>query len=261
MPLEPLEQVVVERDVGAAEAVDALLGIANQEQLARCEADVTPVGRKRQSVALVGAEIEGDFGLQRIGVLKLVHEDAPVAPLSRMSDRWLVAQQVARPRQQVLKRSYAVRLALAHAIQHELAQKHEYAGERCRAVGREDSADFVVRVLQDLPGHPTRQAAVGQLAPAPWIAASGIQPAERNERGQRFVFRLGGHETSCGQLGGVDDLQQRVSRSVQRILRPGRKLQQPGTHCMGDGQRRRRLGRTPGRLCVQQIVLAFERRR
>ena len=63
--------------VGAPEAVDRLLRIADHEQLAGR-------GRRLAPVALGGVgrgEQQEDLGLQRVGVLELVDEDALVEPL------------------------------------------------------------------------------------------------------------------------------------------------------------------------------------
>src|SRR5665647_3391690 len=73
---QPLH-LVVEGDVGAPEAVDGLLGIADHEELARLEDHVAPVGGQR----LAFAEQEDDLGLQRIGVLELVDQQVPEALL------------------------------------------------------------------------------------------------------------------------------------------------------------------------------------
>ena len=66
------------RDVGAAEAVDRLLGIADQEQRARAKRECRPVG----AIAVprrLAAEAPEYLGLQRVGVLELVDEDVAEA--------------------------------------------------------------------------------------------------------------------------------------------------------------------------------------
>ncbi len=59
---------VVGRDVGAAEAVDGLLGIADQGEGAAAEADLVPARGGGPALA----EVEDDLGLQGVGVLELV---------------------------------------------------------------------------------------------------------------------------------------------------------------------------------------------
>ena len=63
--------LLVERDVGAAEAVDRLLRIADQEELAGRRPHAPPVALG----GIVGGEEEQQLGLQRIGVLELVDEE------------------------------------------------------------------------------------------------------------------------------------------------------------------------------------------
>ena len=75
---EPLH-LVVHADVGAPEAVDGLLGVADHEQLAGLEHHVAPVVRP----GLALAEEEDDLRLQRVGVLELVDEQVAEARLQR----------------------------------------------------------------------------------------------------------------------------------------------------------------------------------
>ena len=69
---QALLDLLVERDVGAPEAVDRLLRIADQEQLARAPA---PRARQSRCAGIVGDEQHQDLGLQRVGVLELVDEE------------------------------------------------------------------------------------------------------------------------------------------------------------------------------------------
>ena len=69
--------LLVDADVGAAEAIDRLLRIADDEQFAGHQAQRRPVafgGLRR-----LGRQVPGDLRLQRVGVLELVDED-PVEP-------------------------------------------------------------------------------------------------------------------------------------------------------------------------------------
>ena len=99
--LDEALRLLVDRDVGAAEAVDRLLGVADDEELARLQAAAAPVGRGLP-LRVLGQE-ERDLGLQRVGVLELVHQDEVEAPLevAAHGDRGL--QDVARAEEEVLE--------------------------------------------------------------------------------------------------------------------------------------------------------------
>ncbi len=86
--------LLVDRDVGAAEAVDALLGVADDEELAGLR------GGRRASPwpwarLLVLGQEEGDLGLQGVGVLELVDQDVVEALLEVAADREVSGQDVA----------------------------------------------------------------------------------------------------------------------------------------------------------------------
>ena len=112
--LDPAADLAIDGDVGAAEAVDRLLGIADDEEAAGLRLRLAPVGLAR----IVGGEEQEDLGLQRIGVLELVDEDALEAALEALAHAPVVAHQVARDEQQIEKIERAVlRLHLAIALQ------------------------------------------------------------------------------------------------------------------------------------------------
>ena len=73
-------------DVGAAETVDGLLGIADDEQPAGERAEPSPcrsagaIGRGLVGIVGIGGETDGDLELDRVGVLELV-EEHPLVPL------------------------------------------------------------------------------------------------------------------------------------------------------------------------------------
>ena len=94
---EPIADLAIDADVGAAEAVDRLLRIADDEQLARPRPGASPV---RLGV-VVGGEQQQDLGLQRIGVLELVDEDVLEARLEAPADAGVVAHEIARAEQQI----------------------------------------------------------------------------------------------------------------------------------------------------------------
>ena len=68
---EPLLYLLVERHVRAAETIDGLLGISDEEQLARHWTGCAPIRHAR----IVCREQEQDLGLDGIGVLKFVDEE------------------------------------------------------------------------------------------------------------------------------------------------------------------------------------------
>ena len=78
-------RLVVDRDVGAAEAVDGLLGVADDEELAGLQAAAAPVFR-RLPFRVLGQE-ERELRLEGVGVLELVHEDVVEAPLEVAAHR------------------------------------------------------------------------------------------------------------------------------------------------------------------------------
>ena len=94
---ELLAHRLVDADVGAAEPVDRLLGVADDEQLARRGPDGAPVGLVR----IVRREQQQDLGLQRIGVLELVDEQVREPLLERRAHVAAVAHDVARAHEQV----------------------------------------------------------------------------------------------------------------------------------------------------------------
>ena len=74
-------------------------------------------GMSRQSVGSgvvgIGRQVEDDLGLERVGVLELVDEDPLIPLLGASAHLRVVAQQVARPGEQVLERGHAVCAARA----------------------------------------------------------------------------------------------------------------------------------------------------
>ncbi len=94
---ENLFHVLVERNVGAAKSVNRLLGIADDEQLARPGLNLHPV----RLGGIRGREQEQNFGLQRIGVLELIDENVRESILQFRAYRRIVANQVARDQQQI----------------------------------------------------------------------------------------------------------------------------------------------------------------
>ena len=87
---EALTDAMEEAGVGAAEAIDGLLRVAHHVELARRGLHLAPV-----ALGGVGcSEQKQDFGLERVGVLEFVDEDALIDALE-ICARTIVAEQVA----------------------------------------------------------------------------------------------------------------------------------------------------------------------
>ena len=110
---EPLADLAVDADVGAAEPVDRLLRIADDEQASGHRDDRAPVGL----VGIGGGEQQQDLRLQRIGVLELVDEDVREARLEAAADGRVAADEIARLEEQIEKVERAgARLQLLVAV-------------------------------------------------------------------------------------------------------------------------------------------------
>ena len=92
---------MIDADVGPPEAVDGLLRVADNEELAPLEAQPGPVALLRL-VRRRGEEPD-DLHLERVSVLEFVDEDTVEASLGATADLRVVAQEVTRPRQQVVE--------------------------------------------------------------------------------------------------------------------------------------------------------------
>ena len=99
---ERLPRPDVGRYVGAAEAVDRLLGVAHEEERARAERERcrvvgVAIGRR------LAAEAPEDFCLERVGVLELVDKDVAEALGQRPAHLVMIAQQVAGGEDQIVE--------------------------------------------------------------------------------------------------------------------------------------------------------------
>ena len=112
---------------GAAEAIDGLLGVADQEERARTDLETSPLGRCRISWGLA-AQAPEDLRLQRIGVLELVDEDVGETRGERPAHRLVIAQQVARGEEQVVEvEQRGGALVVPEALRDRLHELHELA--------------------------------------------------------------------------------------------------------------------------------------
>ena len=111
---------VVDGDVGAPEAVDRLLRVADDGQAARPRPQLEPVLAR----LVVARDAERDVGLHRVGVLELVDEDDREAAAEVVARLGALGEQVARPLEQVVE----VRCSLGAALR--LVAGDELLGER-----------------------------------------------------------------------------------------------------------------------------------
>ena len=103
---EALTNDVVDVDVCPAEAVDRLFRVAHDEQRAGPQRNLPPIRRPRERVAAdvglaVLREPEDDLGLDRIGVLELVHEQMPELLLQRRAHADVLAENAGREVEEV----------------------------------------------------------------------------------------------------------------------------------------------------------------
>src|SRR5206468_6232444 len=89
---QELVHISINRHIGAAEPVNRLLRVADDEELAGNRLRVFPLGDRW----IGGRQQHDDLGLQRIGVLKLVDEDALEPLLKARSDSLIALNQVSR---------------------------------------------------------------------------------------------------------------------------------------------------------------------
>ena len=151
-------------DVGAPEAVDRLLRIADDEQLAGHGRDAPPVALGR----IVGGQQQQDLGLQRIGVLELVDEQMREARWNAARTRGCADEQVARAQQQVdeIERAGALLqlLVAVDDVAQLLVQQRREIGSRRRAETRRARASAL-----RTPAHTASRvtpAPIGALAAA-----------------------------------------------------------------------------------------------
>ena len=122
--LEVLRGVPVGFDIRAAEPVDRLLGVADQQQPPGLRNDRSPVS----FASLRGAQAVHDLHLERVGVLELVHgEQAKPRPKVRAGRAELRSRSLAKSRRS--SKSMSPRRRFSSAI----APKKPVSGSRSRA--------------------------------------------------------------------------------------------------------------------------------
>jgi hypothetical protein len=232
---------LVRADIRAPETVDRLLRVADDEELAGGRGDVLPPGgvriRRRQE--------QQELGLERIGVLELVHEDVRQPPLQIGAHVRAVAHEVAGAQQEVEKierrRARLQRLVTIDRLE-------ELGMEQRREVGVGLTLETLERG-QELAVHPddliARAALVVARLPGAWLAKLPfaqeidqrrfetvviaahdalaraqvlVDPAHRPEVGEQRIGRRRACRERVAQRGHLRD--ERVDRRVAVERRP-----------------------------------------
>ena len=97
--LERFADGAIDADVGAAEAIDRLLRVADDEECPRTHGEVEI--RHLGAGLAVGRQAHEQLGLQRIGVLELVDQQVAEASLEVMAHVGVIADEIAGANQQV----------------------------------------------------------------------------------------------------------------------------------------------------------------
>ncbi|AOG02868.1 putative ATP-dependent exodeoxyribonuclease domain protein (plasmid) [Bosea sp. RAC05] len=133
-------------DIGAAEAVDRLLWVTDEEQGAGPKGSRRPVTR---AVDILSAEPPEDFRLEGVGVLKLVDQDVGIAVGQRLTDSLVVAQQVARGLDQVVEvQQRGVALVGTELLDQRLQLGHERSQQSTGRIRDEVSPGFAGRLVE-----------------------------------------------------------------------------------------------------------------
>ena len=122
-------RLAIGSDIGAAELINCLFGVAHHEQGARSGFAVLPTAG-----GIVRGDAEKDFGLNGIGVLELVDENVPVTCAERAADGIMVAHQRARPFQEIVEIQHgggSLELGIVgqHLVQFCGEDRHESGGD------------------------------------------------------------------------------------------------------------------------------------
>ncbi len=205
--------VLVERDVGAAEAIDRLLGVAHDKQFAGEWAHAMPIGLG----AIGGGEQQQDFRLQRIGILELVDEDMADALLQLGTHGGAVAHEIARDQQQVDEVEHPGALLGVFVVADDrpqlVAQKRREVGAGGVAKARKPCVQRAAP-RHHLGARERREILAPSLpSPAPVVAAQ-----QRQQRGLQRVVVAPAHGLQARRF--VDrtrDLGERLAQPILRI--------------------------------------------
>ncbi|MFN7977839.1 MAG: hypothetical protein U0P30_06855 [Vicinamibacterales bacterium] len=213
--LERLADGAIDADVGATEAIDRLLGVADDEERARpcSEIQVRHVG---PGVA-IGRQAHQQLGLQWIGILELVDQQVAEALLEIAAHVGVVAHEIACPDQQVEEVEGAgARLPLLvdlHGVAERLVHQRRQVGIRRVAeldqlVDQRVAGGEHLRV-RDLP----RELTIGATA----VAQVALVVGQRAE--QRFPAVVVAQAAFTQRPDLVPCAPQRLDRPRQRIAR------------------------------------------
>ena len=118
-------------DVGAPEAVDRLLGVADDEEAPGLDGDLVP--RPRRGIGVGRREERGEIALDGVGVLELVEQEVRVA-LAQVAAHLPavlgIAQHLACEHEEVVELEPTRALALAGLVERELRDRPRRAGAR-----------------------------------------------------------------------------------------------------------------------------------
>jgi len=101
-------------------------------------------------VRVIRGQVEQDFGLKRVGVLKLVDEQARVALLHAPAHRGMVAQKLARKEEQVRMLQHAAVLALLSVARYRRPEELRGALMHERIPAAQHGADGVLNHVRKL---------------------------------------------------------------------------------------------------------------
>ncbi len=176
-------------DVGAAEPVDRLFRVADDEQPAGFGDELSPVGVVRR---IVGArrQPDRDLELDRVGVLELVEHDALVAGVEQPPDVGALGHETAGEHEQVVELEPPGDRPFVGAVEHEPTDdraEHDapmVARRREQALGLRAELEFEAAQRLRAPTRPTRRGASSTSPCSPaWTSCW------RTRRGPRGSFR------------------------------------------------------------------------
>ena len=136
---------LVEVDVCPPEAVDRLLGVADEEEASFIDMRVLPAHSFGRSAA---RKQDRNFDLQRVGVLELVDQEMRKLLAHRFAHGRVVAQEVTRKDEQVVELQPPLRPALRRIVENEALDGGEERWDDARTGLREQVAPEVMGFLQ-----------------------------------------------------------------------------------------------------------------
>ena len=191
----------VGRDVGAAEPVDGLLRVAHDEERSALGFEARHV----LLVEVVARQVQEDLGLQRVGVLELVHEKVREARREGPPNGGKVAQEIARREEQVRVRERPA----AGAPRGEVRQRGTQDGvdplvQRELPLGERGLDDVLAKIFEFL-AEPLATRLVGHLD---WVAPP---------RGRRRVLRRRANPAGVSYSGSCEQIARLEERRLQVV--------------------------------------------